>query len=205
VKEGGGFFGKIVKVCLKTPGGPVLQQALMRHPMKKDPMSGHCFIFTNRSRSRTTLLYWDGSGTWILAKRLDNELTSSQNWSILWASLHINETSLPIVSISSVWRPRENGSGNGLGVRQTRPQTVFGVHRRHSGSGLQLSGISKRHFQWILRLSLNVAPSKEQRNLRAHVFNLYSDSSYRDNCHQDCIPCSSMRAWRKCIRGAWSL
>ena len=34
---------------------------LVRHHLKEDPLSGN---------TRVKLLYWDGSGTWILAKRL---------------------------------------------------------------------------------------------------------------------------------------
>ena len=43
---------------------------LVRHQMKEDPMSGHLFVFANRNRTRVKLLYWDGSGTWLLTKRL---------------------------------------------------------------------------------------------------------------------------------------
>ena len=43
---------------------------LVRHQMKEDPLSGHLFVFTNRSKTRIKLLYWDGSGTWLLTKRL---------------------------------------------------------------------------------------------------------------------------------------
>jgi len=43
---------------------------LVRHQMNEDPMSGHLFVFTNRNRTRVKLLYWDGSGTWLLTKRL---------------------------------------------------------------------------------------------------------------------------------------
>jgi transposase len=44
---------------------------LVRHQMMEDPLSGHLFVFSNRSRNRIKLLYWDGSGTWICAKRLE--------------------------------------------------------------------------------------------------------------------------------------
>jgi transposase len=43
--------------------------ALVRQRLEWDPASGHVFVFAIRRRSRVKLLFWDGSGLWLCAKR----------------------------------------------------------------------------------------------------------------------------------------
>ena len=51
--------------------------ALVRHRLQQDPLSGHLFVFANRSHTRLKILYFDGTGIWICAKRLER---GTFNW-----------------------------------------------------------------------------------------------------------------------------
>src|SRR6476646_7594438 len=45
--------------------------ALTKSVLQQDPLSGHWFVFTNQERNRVKVLFWDGSGLWVCAKRLE--------------------------------------------------------------------------------------------------------------------------------------
>jgi transposase len=44
---------------------------LVRDRLELEPLSGHVFLFSNAQRNRMKLIYWDGSGLWVCAKRLE--------------------------------------------------------------------------------------------------------------------------------------
>ena len=44
---------------------------LVRDRLLCEPLSGHIFLFSNAQRNRLKVLFWDGSGLWVCAKRLE--------------------------------------------------------------------------------------------------------------------------------------
>ena len=45
--------------------------ALVVDKLKEDSRSGTLFVFTNKRRRLIKVLYWDGTGMWLMTKRLE--------------------------------------------------------------------------------------------------------------------------------------
>ena len=69
-------LGPATKVCLAV-GATDLRKGfdglygLAREALGLEPLSGHLALFCNRQRNRLKILFWDGNGLWVCAKRLE--------------------------------------------------------------------------------------------------------------------------------------
>ena len=59
--------------------------------LRKDPMSGHLFLFRGRDPTKLKVLYWDGSGLCLYLKRLDEG-------GFVWPRLSAPESSIGLTS-----------------------------------------------------------------------------------------------------------
>ena len=69
-------FPGSVKVFLALEPGDMRKSynglyALAKEKLREDPREGALFLFTNKRRNLLKVLYFDGTGLWVLGKRLE--------------------------------------------------------------------------------------------------------------------------------------
>ncbi len=65
-----------VSVCLATEPCDLRKSfdslsVIVSEQLKDDPLSRKVFVYINKARNRIKLLYWDGTGLLVMAKRLE--------------------------------------------------------------------------------------------------------------------------------------
>ena len=72
--------------------------ALAVEQLGEDPTQGGLFLFSNRRRNRLKILYWDGSGLWVLNKRLEQGcFTWPKGGNTQGGKLHLSNESLALL------------------------------------------------------------------------------------------------------------
>lgn len=70
------IFTRGLRVCLAMKPADLRRSfdglaTLVREELKENECSSQIFVFTNKRRNRIRLLYWDGTGLWLMTKRLE--------------------------------------------------------------------------------------------------------------------------------------
>ena len=65
--------------------------SLVEKVLAQDPLSGHWFVFTNQRKNRVKVLVWDGTGLWVLAKRIERGRLSWPKVDAVSATLRAEE------------------------------------------------------------------------------------------------------------------
>lgn len=86
--------------------------------LKKDPRSGHLFVFFNKRRDRIKILVHDGSGLWLFYKRLEHGVFES----VAHLDAHGEVLEIDMVRLQMLLQ--------GIDLRKSKIRHRFGARRR---------------------------------------------------------------------------
>jgi transposase len=78
--------------------------SLVKETLQQEPTSGFLFVFLNKRRNRLKILTYDGSGLWLLTKRLDRGTYAAPTGAGQSVNLRSEELMLLLHSLESVSR-----------------------------------------------------------------------------------------------------
>jgi len=105
--------------------------AIVEHELAADPFSGHLFVFCNRKRNRLKVLYWDRSGLWVCAKRLEKGTFAWPQTDAKSIEMRSEELALLIGGIDLSWTTRRRWYTRRTGDK-TKRRTLEEKLRRYT-------------------------------------------------------------------------
>jgi transposase len=78
--------------------------SLVKETLQQEPTSGFLFVFLNQRRNRLKILTYDGSGLWLLTKRLDRGTYAAPSGAGQSVNLRPEELTLLIHGLESTAR-----------------------------------------------------------------------------------------------------
>ena len=94
---------------------------LVRSRLAEDPLSGDLFVFCNRGKNRLKILFFDSTGMWVLAKRLER---GTFDWPAELAGSRADRAALREAAVD----PGRTRGGRARGAAQVAARGALSAH-----------------------------------------------------------------------------